>query len=92
MQFCINLAHIHLYLSDNYYIINYKKFANNFNFISKYFTIYSSTVTTDKEEKYLTIKSDKKFNIQLLFNIPKSTFLEVYNILSLKNSLKHFNK
>ena len=92
MQFCINLARIHLYLSDNYHAINYKKFADEFNFISKCFTIYSSTVTTDKEEKYLTIKSDKKFNIQLLFNIPKSIFLEVYNIPSLKNSLKHFNE
>ena len=75
MQFCINLAHIHLYLSENYHIIDYKKFADNFSFNPKCFTINSSTVTTDKEEKYLTIKSDKKFNIQLLFNIFKSLFL-----------------
>ena len=75
MQFCINLARIHLYLSNNYHAIDYKKFANDFNFIPKRFTIYSSTVTTNKEEKYLTIKSNKKFNIQLLFNISKSLFL-----------------
>src|SRR5205085_1702163 len=92
MQFCINLARIHLYLSENYHAINYKKFADDFNFISKYFTINSATISIDKEEKYLTIKSDKKFNIQLLFNIPKSLFLQVYNIPSLKNSLEHFNK
>ena len=35
IQFCINLAHIHLYLSDNYYTIDYKKFADNFNFIKE---------------------------------------------------------
>ena len=63
MQFCINLAHIHLYLSENYHAINYKKFVDNFNFIPKCFTINSATVTTDKNKKYLTIKSDKKFNI-----------------------------
>jgi hypothetical protein len=35
---------------------------------------------------------DNRFNIQLLFNIPKTLFLEKFNIPSLKNSLEYFNK
>src|ERR1043165_4100577 len=46
----------------------------------------------DKDNKYLTIKMDNRFNIHLLFNIPKTLFLEKYNIPSLNNSLDHFNE
>ena len=35
---------------------------------------------------------DNRFNIHLLFNIPKTLFLVKYNIPSLNNSLDHFNK
>jgi hypothetical protein len=35
---------------------------------------------------------DNRFNIKLNFNLPKTLFLEKYNIPSLKNSLNHFNE
>src|ERR1051325_2570419 len=35
---------------------------------------------------------DNHFNIQLDFNIPKTLFMEKYNIPSLKNLLFHFNE
>ena len=54
------------------------------------FTISSAINAFDQERKYLTIKQDKKFNITLLFNIPKTQFLEKFNIPSLKNSLEYF--
>ena len=54
------------------------------------FTISSAINAFDQEGKYLTIKQDKKFNITLLFNIPKIQFLEKFNISSLKNLLEYF--
>ena len=56
------------------------------------FTISSSTTLTDLNEKYVTIKQDRRFNIKLEFNIPKQLFLQKFNILSLKNSLDHFEE
>ena len=35
---------------------------------------------------------DNRFNIKLHFNLPKTLFLEKYNIPSLQNSLNHFNE
>jgi hypothetical protein len=35
---------------------------------------------------------DNRFNIHLLFNIPKTLFLEKYNIPSLNNSVDHFDE
>jgi hypothetical protein len=90
-QFCINLARIHLYLTNNYQSIDYKKFAEDFKFYPKRITIHSATTTTDQPGNYVIIKHDNKFNIHLLFNIPKSLFLQNFNIPSLKNSLEHFN-
>jgi len=92
LQFCINLARIHLYLSNNYQSINYTKFADNIKLRSKRFTVSSSVTTTDKKEQYLNIKMDNRFNIHLLFNIPKTLFLEKYNIPSLNNSVDHFDE
>ena len=91
LQFCMNLARIHLHLSENYQqALNYTKFAEDFNLRPMRFTISSAINAFDQEEKYLTIKQDKKFNIILLFNIPKTQFLEKFNIPSLKNSLEYF--
>jgi hypothetical protein len=92
LQFCLNLARLHLYLSDNYQSINYKKFAEDLNLRPKRFQIRSATTNIDRDSQYVTIKSDNKFNIQLLFNIPKTNFLQKFNIPSLKNSLDHFDK
>ena len=92
IQFCINLARLHLYLSDNYHAINYKKFTEDFNLRPKSFTFTSHIVSTNQTGKYLTIKSDNKLNVNLLFNLPKNLFLEKYSIPSLKNSLDHFNE
>ena len=87
----MNLAKIHLYLSENYQqALNYTKFAEDFNLRPIRFTISSAINAFDQEKKYLTIKQDKKFNITLLFNIPKTQFLEKFNTLSLKNSLEYF--
>ena len=92
LQFCLNLARIHLYLSDNYQAINYNKFAEDLNLRPKTYNLYPYTVSTDKAEKYLTIKHDNKFNINLLFNIPKSLFFKNFSIPSLNNSLDHFKE
>ena len=87
----MNLARIHLHLSENYQqALNYTKFAKDFNLCPMRFTISSAINVFDQEEKYLTIKQDKKFNITLLFNIPKTQFLEKFNIPSLKNFLEYF--
>jgi hypothetical protein len=91
-QFCLNIARIHLYLSENYQTIDYIKFTEDFQPRPKRFTIFASTVTVDHEKPYLTIKHDLKFNIHLLFNLPKTQFLDKFNIPSLKNSLDHFDQ
>lgn len=83
---------MHLYLSDNYQAINYNKFAEDLNLRPKKYNLNPYTISTDKPEKYLTIKHDNKFNIQLLFNIPKSLFLKKFSIPSLNNSLDHFKE
>ena len=54
------------------------------------FTISSAVDAFDQEEKYFTIKQDKKFNIIFFFNISKKQFLEKFNIPSLKNLLEYF--
>ena len=92
IQFSINLACLHLYLSNNYHTINYKKFTEDFNLQPKSFIFTSHTTSTNQNGKYVTIKSDNKLNVNLLFNLPKSQFLEKFSIPSLKNSLDHFNK
>src|SRR6185436_6555837 len=71
--------------------INYRKFAEDLKLRPKRFKIESFTLTTDLQQKYLTIQSDARFNIKLLFNVPKTLFLERFCIPSLKNSLDHFN-
>jgi hypothetical protein len=91
MQFCINIARLHLYLSENYQGINYKKFAEDFNFRPKRFNLTSETSAFDQNQKYLFLKHDNRFNIHACFNIPKTLFLEKFNIPSLKNSLDYFN-
>ena len=91
LQFGLNLARLHLYLSGTYQAIDYHKFANDFNLRPKTFKITSHTVSLNKDEKYLTIKSDNKFNIQLLFNLPAKIFNTQFCIPSLKNSLDYFN-
>ena len=90
-QFCLNLAHLHLYLSDNYQAIDYNKFADNLNLRPKTYKLLSHTISTNKNEKYLTIKSDDKFNIQLLSNLPAHLFNTQFSIPLLKNSSDHFN-
>jgi hypothetical protein len=92
LQFCLNLACLHLYLSNNYQAIDYKKFATDLELRPKTYAISSYVIGTNKEEKYLTIKSDTKFNIQLLFNLPESLFKKQFSIPSLKNSLEHFEE
>ena len=92
LQFCLNLARLHLYLSDNYQAINYTKFAEDIKLRSKRFKITSDVTDYDKNQKYLSIDMDNRFNIHLNFNIPKTLFLDKYNIPSLKNSLFHFNE
>jgi len=92
LQFCINLACLHLYLSNNYHAINYTKFAEDIKLRPKRFKISSKAVSYDKNQQYLSINMDNHFNIQLDFNIPKTLFMEKYNIPSLKNSLFHFNE
>jgi hypothetical protein len=91
LQLCLNLAHLHLFLSNNYQSIDYQKFAEDLKLRPKRFKIESFTQTTDLQQKYLTIQSDARFNIKLLFNVPKTLFLERFCIPSLKNSLDHFN-
>jgi hypothetical protein len=90
-QLCINIARLHLYLSNNYQGIDYKKFAEDFNFRPKRFNLTSETSAFDQQQKYLFLKHDNRFNIHACFNIPKSLFLEKFNIPSLKNSLEYFN-
>ena len=92
LQFCINLARLHLYLSNNYQAIDYIKFAEDIQIRPKRFRILSEVIDFDKEKQYLTISSDSKFNIYLKFNIPKTLFLQKLNIPSLKNSLDHFKQ
>ena len=92
LQFCLNLARLHLYLHNSYQHIDYNKFAEDLNFRPKTFKLSSHTISTDQEEKYLTIKHDNKFNIQQLFNIPSRLFQKQFSIPSLKNSLDHFNE
>ena len=87
LQFCINLARLYLYLSNNYHAINYTKFAEDIKLRPKRFKISSKVVSYDKNQQYLSINMDNRFNIQLDFNIPKTLFIEKYNIPSLKNSL-----
>jgi hypothetical protein len=91
LQLCLNLARLHLFLSNNYQSIDYQKFAEDLQLRPKRFKIESFTQTTDFKQKYLTIQSDARFNIKLSFNIPKTLFLERFCIPSLKNSLDHFN-
>jgi hypothetical protein len=92
LQFCLNLARLHLYLSNNYQAINYTKFAEDIKLRPKRFKITSEVTDFDKEQQYLSIKMDNRFNIKLNFNFLKSFFLDKYNIPSLKNSLSHFNE
>ena len=92
IQFCLNLARIHLYLSENYQCINYTKFAEDFNLRPKTFKLISHIISTDQDKEYLTIKSDDKFNINLLFNLPQSLFLHKFSIPPLKNSEKNFDE
>src|SRR6185436_8536835 len=84
LQFCINLAHLHLYLSDKYQAINYTKFAEDIKLRPKRFKITSEVTNYDKNQKYLSIDMDNQFNIHLNFNIFKTLFLDKYNIPSLK--------
>jgi hypothetical protein len=45
---CINLARLHLYLDNNYQTIDYTKFAEDFEFRPKRFSIKSHTTSVDK--------------------------------------------
>ena len=92
INFCLNLARIYLHLSEDYQTIDYNKFTEDFQLRPKRFTVTSSVTSENKEGPYLEIKNDQKFNIHLLFNLPKDIFLEKFNIPSLKNSLDQFNQ
>ena len=83
---------IYLHLSEDYQTIDYNKFTEDFQLRPKRFTVSSSVISENKEGPYLEIKNDQKFNIHLLFNLPKNLFLEKFNIPSLKNSLDHFDQ
>ena len=75
LQFCMNLASIHLYLSENYQqALNYTKFAEDFNLRPMRFTISSAINAFNQEGKYLTIKQDKKFNITFFLIFQKHNF------------------
>jgi hypothetical protein len=92
LQLCINLARIHLYLSNNYQAIDYIKFAEDFQLRPKRFNITSKVSDFDKNKQYVIIRSDSKFNIYLDFNIPKTLFHQKLNIPSLANSLDHLKQ
>ena len=96
LQLCLNIARLHLYLSNNYQTINYKKFAEDFDFRPKHPKIESSIECFDEDKPYFNIKSDSRFNIHLLFNISKTLFLHNYRTPPLTNSLdiykEWFNK
>ena len=53
LQFCINLARLHLYLSNNYHAINYTKFAEDIKLRPKRFKISSKVISYNKNQQYL---------------------------------------
>src|ERR1051326_9023167 len=65
LQFCINLARLHLYLSDNYQAINYTKFAEDIKLRPKRFKITSEVIDYNKNQQYLSIN----MIIILIFNL-----------------------
>jgi hypothetical protein len=84
LQFCLNLARLHLHLLDKYQTINYTKFSEDLKFKPKQLNIESIVSSRDDYTKpYFTMQSDKRFNITIYFNLPTTLFLEKYNILSL---------
>ena len=92
LQICLNMAQLHLYLTDNFQSIDYKKFNEDFKLRPKRFKIDSKIECFDHEKEYFTISSDLRFNINILFNLPKTLFLDNFNILSLKNSVNNLSK
>lgn len=92
LQLCLNIARLHLFLSNNYQTINYKKFAEDFDFRPKHPKIESSTDCFDEDKPYFEIKSDSRFNIHLSFNIPKTLFLHNYRTPPLTNSLDTYKE
>jgi len=92
LQICLNMARLHLYLTNNFQSINYTKFSENFKLRPKRFKIDSTIECIDQEKEYFSISSDLRFNIKVLFNLPKTLFLDNFNIPSLKNSVDNLNK
>ena len=86
------MARLHLYLTNNFQSIDYTKFNKDFKLKPKRFKIYFKIECIDQEKEYFTISSDLRFNIKVLFNLPKILFLNNFNIPSLKNSLDNLNK
>ena len=89
LKICLNMARLHLYLTNNFQSIDYIKFNEDFKLRPKRFKIDSKIECTDEEKEYFTISSDLRFNVKLLFNLPKTLFLEKFNIPSLKNSFEN---
>ena len=92
LQICLNMARLHLYLTNNFQTINYTKFSEDFKLRPKRFKINSIIKYFDQGKEYFTISSDLRFNIKVLFNFPKTLFLDNFNIPSLKNSLDNLNE
>jgi hypothetical protein len=81
LQFCINLARLHLYLSDNYQAINYIKFAEDIKLRPKRFNIASEIIKVISNINF----SSSKWITDLILNLI-STFSKLY---FLKNTIYH---